>query len=317
VPLPVGGKRREREPLACLRDHRRVEVEAEEVAEPPHHRVGIGDEVLEPKGGHVRDRPRVGERGPVRVPPVLGREPQLLLGRERDEVRRPLAPHGPVAPAVRVADDEDEERVAAFEVGGEQRHLERVRVRLVEEAHPARVAGVDEEVLAQEAPVAAAVRRGRVPRRAPVERQERVAGVDAVVVRAEERMPEIVRELAAPERPRQPRYPVPHDAELVDAGPVRGVSGHAHDGVVAAHAAADDRPPAALHAEEEDRPVERHAVDRGEAAPERVAPVVAPVEADRLDRHVAGARARGAAGRRKEVRESGEMAGHGGCEPSS
>src|SRR5205085_3619224 len=97
--------------------------------------------------------------------------------------------------------------------------------------------------------------------------------------------------------------------ELVDPGPVARAAGHAHDRLVPPQAAPDDRLPAALDAEEEDRPLERHAVDRAEPAPHRVAPAVAAVEPGRLDRDVAGTRAGGAARRREQVRESRETAG--------
>jgi hypothetical protein len=202
IPLPVAGKRREREPLAPPGDHRGVEREIEEGTEPAHDGVRFGDEVLEADDGDVRHVLRVRERDPVRVRPVLRREPELLLGREHGPVRRPLAPDRAVAPAVRVPDDEDEERIAALEVGGEQRYLQRVRVRLVEEARAAWITGVNDEVLAEQAPEALAVGLVRVLGGVPVEPQERVAGVGAVVVRAEERVPEVVAELAPPERSR-------------------------------------------------------------------------------------------------------------------
>src|ERR671939_288074 len=46
VPLPVVRQRRKREAVARLRDHRRLELEADEAAEPPDHRLRVGDEVF-------------------------------------------------------------------------------------------------------------------------------------------------------------------------------------------------------------------------------------------------------------------------------
>ena len=237
---------------------------------------------------------------------MLGGQAELLLGRQHEPVGGPLPPHRAVAPAVRIPRDEDEARVAAAEVLGEERQLERVRVRLVEEAGAPGVARVDGEVLPDEPPELRALAVVRVRGGAAVEGQQRVAGVDAVVVRPEERMLDVGAVLAAPEGAREPRHPVADDAQLVDSGPVSGVAGHADDDARPAEAATDDRLAAALDTEEEDRPVERDPVDDAPPPRRRPAPPVAPVEADRLDRDVPRTRAGGAAGAGEQVGEAGE-----------
>ena len=179
-------------------------------------------------------------------------------------------------------------------------------MRLVEEAGVPWIVGVDGDVLAEQAPEPRSVALVGISGGSAVERQQSVAGVDAVVVRPEERMLDVGAVLAAPEGAREPRHPVADDAQLVDSGPVSGVAGHADDDARPAQAAADDRLAAALDTEEEDRPVVRDPVDEAASPRQRVAPPIPPVEADRLDRDVPRTRAGGAAGAGEQVGEAGE-----------
>src|SRR5205085_8493410 len=98
----VARQGRERQRLISPGDHGRVELEVEGRTEPPDRRLAVGDEVLEADDGDVPGLRGVVERDPVRVRPVLGDEPELLVRTERDAEGRRLAPDRPVAPAVRV-----------------------------------------------------------------------------------------------------------------------------------------------------------------------------------------------------------------------
>ena len=241
-----------------------VEVEADERAHRADDRSRIRDEVLEAHGGEAAARLRtVGEREPVRVLPVLGCEPELLLVRRGASPRRRLSADRAVTGRVGVAKDEQEQRLAAFEQRVDVPDLDRVRMRLVEKASSPGLARVDEQVLSDEALELDRVLVARVGAHAPVRRQELVARVDRSVRRAEHGMLEICAMAGAPERRRQARHPVADEAQLVGRDPVPRVAAHARDVAVPEEAARDQRRSSALQAEHEDRPVDRNPVDRG------------------------------------------------------
>src|SRR5439155_2893239 len=117
----------------------------------------------------------------------------------------------------------------------------------------------------------------------------------------EDRVIEVTPVSTSQERIRKPGHPVPYDPELVDSRPVVGVAGHADHHTVAAQAAPDKRLARALDAEEEDRPIERHAIDPPEPAPRRDTPAISVIQAGGLDRHVSRAGARCAALVREQI----------------
>src|SRR6266550_5257887 len=100
---------------------------------------------------------------------------------------------------------------------------------------------------------------------------------------ADERVIEIVPVRRAPERRGQLPHPVPDEAELVRRHPVVRGAAHAHDRGMAQEATGHESRSAALHAEDEDRPVEWDLIHRGEMAPQRAPPAVAAPPALGLD----------------------------------
>ena len=180
-----------------------------------------------------------------------------------------------------------------FEQPVEIGDLHGVRVRLVQEARRSRIVGVHREMLFQDPFEASAVAGRRIVGGVAVLREQQVRCVDRRVLGADERVIEVVSVGRAPERARQGAHPVADEAELVRRDPVVRAAAHAYDRRVPEQATRDEGRASALHAEDEDRPVERDPVHARQPLAEGEPPPVASspafgLDQDRPRRTVAG-----------------------------